>query len=620
MKRFLGFVIALALLAAALSGCAAEQGPTNGANSSMFMTIVETRPSGSAFEYRGPGQPYCFYAYDLEGKFYRVLWDMPWEGLHEKDLILVAYTGEIREIDEWKLDGGYTPQYEIIATRVQPEREVLAACLIHGDDGYTLTLPKSGKTLTLTEEQVRFLPYITDELVAEAENKLAQEAAGYGNNSGFYLQINEGYLCLVCEVIHDTEAPDGSGHEHLFYEERISDRAVKTNAKPGPAYTESSVIYCSGAYKIYAMSTLLWSRQENADGSFTETTVDTYDIVDLVNGKTHIPLSDLEIPTLRLDGAVTPLVPANGEIEGVSLLVEGENGFVRNEYSFEELADLTPGTYYVVVSVGFAGSCDPDVLPCPCRFEDVFRLEVGEPSHSGYETGVELLQYNWDGYGIGRKTLSCTDVGYAIMDALKAMQETGETAPKLSDDVLDKSSGLSGELPVPRGTMWIEAEGLIYRLTPDLSQICRVETHFGEGAVLEMSDSFKTDVSNAWQYAPFDYYKGTCHSGDKTVELTNVFAASSSVELRIVSIQIEKTANPRNKITVELLSSVDQTAAIKLHCQQSDDNHALGDGKTVGLREGVAETVELTFGGWEDCRYWVYLMVDNTMAEITIEP
>lgn len=256
------------------------------------------------------------------------------------------------------------------------EQSALSPCLTHGDDGYTLTLPQSGKTLTLTEEQERFLPYITDELVAEAENKLTQEVAGYGNNSGFYLQINENYLCLVCEVIHDTEAPDGSDHEHLFYEERISDRAVKAEEKPNDPFAKSSVVYSSGAYKTYAMSTLLWSRQDNGDGSFTETQVDKYDIVDMVNGKTHIPVEDLEIPTLLLDGPVTPLVPVNCEIESVSLLAKDGDGFVRSGTTFDALSDLEQGTYYVVVYVLFSGNCDPDALQVSVRYEEVFRLEV----------------------------------------------------------------------------------------------------------------------------------------------------------------------------------------------------------------------------------------------------
>lgn len=607
MKRMLTSAIALVLLAAVLSGCTASQNlPQTG--KCISMTIAETLPSCVAFEYREPGQAYCFYAYDTEGSLYRVLWT-DFEGLHEKDHVVVEYSDRKELTYTDYPDGGWTPQYEITATHVTLERDALASCLTHKDDVYTLTLPQSGKTLTLTEEQERFLPYITDALVAEAEKKITQEVAGYGNNSGFYLQINEDFLCLVCEVIHYTEAPDGSDHEHLFYGERISTQAVKAEAKPEVGFTKGTVLYRSGGQETLAMSTLLWSKRDNGDGTFTETAVDKYDVADLVNGKT--PISAKKIPTLLLDGPVTPYIPVNGQIERVSLLTEGADGFTKSDTTFDALSDLAQGTYYVVVYVLLSGNCDPDAPQHSFRYEDVFRLEVREPTNT-----VRFLHFD---YGISTKTLPCTDIGYAIMDALRTMRETGETVGKLSDDVLDPAE-FNGELPVERGTMWIEAEGLLYRLTPDLSQICRVETHFGEGRVLEMSESFRTDVSNAWQYAPFDYYKGTYHSGDGTVELQRVFASSSSVELHIRSIHLEKKWDPHNTITVELLSKVDQTAAVKLHCEQSDDNLASGDGKIVELREGVAETVELTFGGWENSRYWIYIAVDNTIAEITIEP
>lgn len=612
MKRMLTSAIALILLAAVLSGCTASQDlPQTG--KCISMTIAETLPSCVAFEYREPGQAYCFYAYDAEGRLYRVLWT-DFEGLHEKDHVVVEYSDSKELTYTDYPGGGWTPQYEITATHVSLERDVLASCLTHRDDAYTLTLPQSGKMIELTAEQARFVPYIADALVEAAENKIMRDITGHSDHSGFYLQITDDYLCLVSEVIEYFDGPDecGINHRHLFYEERISTQAVKAEAKPETGFTKGTVLYRSGNQETFAMSTLLWSKRDNGDGTFTETAVDKYDVADLVNGKT--PISAEKIPTLLVDGPVTPSVPVNGQIERVSLFTEGADGFTGSDTTFDALSDLAQGTYYVAVCVLLSGNCDPDAPQHSFRYEDVFRLEVRGPANT-----VRFLHYDWNGFGISTKTLPCTDIGYAITDALRTMRETGETVGKLSDDVLDPDE-YTRDLPVERGTMWIEAEGLLYRLTPGLTQICRVETHFGEGRVLEMSESFRTDVSNAWQYAPFDYYKGTYHSGDGTVELQRVFASSSSVELRIRSIHLEKKWDPHNTITVELLSTADQTTAVKLHCQQSDDNLAGGDGKIVELREGVATTVELTFGGWEDCRYWIYITVDNTMAEITIEP
>lgn len=240
-----------------------------------------------------------------------------------------------------------------------------------------------------------------------------------------------------------------------------------------------------------------------------------------------------------------------------------------------------------------------------------------EPTHSGYEVEIKLLQYTWDGWGISQKTVGACDVAYNIIDALKAMKETGETVPKISDEVFEI---YGGPYSAERGTMWIESGNKIYRLTPDLSQICLVETHFGEGKVLEITDAFKTNVNNAWHYVPYDYYKGTYNKGDYTVDLESVFKSGSTVQLSIKKIQIESGYDPTNTITVELISSVDQELNIKLHCQQSDDNLAAGDYKTLQLKKGEPTTVDLTFGGWPDCTYWVYIEADLTKAEITINP
>ena len=70
----------------------------------------------------------------------------------------------------------------------------------------------------------------------------------------------------------------------------------------------------------------------------------------------------------------------------------------------------------------------------------------------------------------------------------------------------------------------------------------------------------------------------------------------------------------------KLISAADQEINLKLHCQQSDDNLAAGDSKTVQLKKGVPTTVELTFGGWSDYRYWIYIVAGLPQAEIMINP
>lgn len=597
MKRILAITLTLVMLLAVLTGCMASRKPSgdegeqnpSGKRLPITLTIAETLPSCVAFEHKDE-KPYCFYAYDTEGHLYRVLWN-DFTGLNEKDVVVVDHNDDIKKLDYVNPPGGWTPQYEVTATSIKMEKRA------------------------------------NDYLVSHIQIKS-------GNNT------------------------------------------------------------------IHPFGCMTWSKIDNDDGTFTESFVDKYDVIDLVSGKTPFAITD--IPKLVLNDKVSYFVQVNGRVEKVYLLTPNDDTYTKSETTFDALSNLADGTYYVVLEVLLSGNCDPDAPQNSYRYEDVFCLVVGEDDKpvtsemitysagdvlsqtvlnnaekqiilnilncdkewisdipecdwicrfssssvnigycdcgtlsdfinnrsrkltdeekenieslisklneeqlpSGYEVEVELFQYTWDGWGISTKTVGACDVAYNIIDALKAMKETGETVPKISDQVFEIGGG---QYAAERGTMWIESGNKIYRLTPDLSQICLVETHFGEGKVLEITDAFKTNVNNAWHYAPYDYYKGTYNKGDYTVDLESVFKSGSTVQLSIKKIQIESGYDPKNTITVELISSVDQEVNIKLHCQQSDDNLAVGDYRTVQLKKWEPTTVDLTFGGWPNFTYWVYI-------------
>lgn len=238
MKRSLILMLSWVLLLALLCGCAvreeedrtqsdAEQ-PTVLEQSMavgtlpLAMTIAETVPGCVAFEHSYP----CFYAYDERGNFYRVLWSA-FDGLAERDRISVAYSTMKKLTYTEYPDGGYTPAYEITATQVTKQN-----CLAKNEDGeYEIRLPVSGQTVRIRDEQVRFVPYIDDELVRTAEQSITEQVSRYSDNSGFYLQVTEDYLCLIVEVIHQLDEPDENvgciDHEHLFFSERITHVAVR---------------------------------------------------------------------------------------------------------------------------------------------------------------------------------------------------------------------------------------------------------------------------------------------------------------------------------------------------------------------------------------------------------
>lgn len=253
---------------------------------------------------------------------------------------------------------------------------------------------------------------------------------------------------------------------------------------------------------------------------------------------------------------------------------------------------------------------------------DIESVDSSEEISLSFDEGkIRILQYTWDGWGISYKTIEACDTLYNIIDCLNNMKKTGETVPKISEDVLELGGG---EYPVERGTIWIEWGNKIYRLSHDRALLCLVDTHFGEGEVLEVTEEFLTNVNNAWYYVPYDYYIGTYRNSDDTFEFKHIFESPSSVQITVKSIEIANGSDfgdgAVNKITVELLSTTDQEITIDLDCRQSDDNLGEGDSKTVQLKKDVPVTVELSFSGWSDFYYWIYIKADYTMARIEIHP
>ncbi len=233
--------------------------------------------------------------------------------------------------------------------------------------------------------------------------------------------------------------------------------------------------------------------------------------------------------------------------------------------------------------------------------------------HTGYIASLAIYQYHWSGYGISQKTLSASSLAYEMIDALSDMKETGEIVPKISDEIFSDDDFLfAGALPVTPGTKWIVADGL-YRVNPELDEICRVETHLGEGNVLQMDENFRNMLRDAWYYYPYDYHSGTYENGELT--LNSMYHADSSVDIHVKEIALSK--KDKNRIVLDIYSSKDQTLTIYLSSQQSDDNLAEGDAETLTFAKGETKTVEMTFGGFP-YTYWVTVTADNTKVNITI--
>lgn len=238
-------------------------------------------------------------------------------------------------------------------------------------------------------------------------------------------------------------------------------------------------------------------------------------------------------------------------------------------------------------------------------------------THSGTEAGFKMLRYNWDGWGVSQKEIKTCDLAYAVIDRLSQLRETGETVPKISDDTLDENTG---ELPITRGTVWIDCGSVgMFRLNPEMTEICKVEAPLGEGKMLEMTDTLRGLLEQAWFYYPYDCWYGKYENGSLTLQ--QVFKADSAVESIVIeSIHIENTYDPHNKINLSIRSSESKSISVRLQCQQSDDNLAAGDFKDIALTEGKETKVELTFGGFMNTTYYVTIFIDNTMINLTVKP
>ncbi len=239
-------------------------------------------------------------------------------------------------------------------------------------------------------------------------------------------------------------------------------------------------------------------------------------------------------------------------------------------------------------------------------------------THSGTETGFKLRRYNWDGYGIGEKEVVACDLAYAVLDCLAKLEKTGETVEKISDDTVDE---YVSDLPVDRGTLWLECGSIgIFRLNPELTEICKVESYLGEGEALKMTETLRTLLRQAWYYHPNDYWSGHYENGEVTLE--QVYKSDSVIEsIAIESILIEnKIDSIDNKITLVIRANEDKRVNISLETYQSSDNLGGSETKEIELDADGEVKVDFTFSGFYNYMYFLTVTVDNTRAELTVDP
>ena len=238
--------------------------------------------------------------------------------------------------------------------------------------------------------------------------------------------------------------------------------------------------------------------------------------------------------------------------------------------------------------------------------------------HSGYEAGFKMLRYNWDGYGITTKEVFTCDLGYAIIDCLSKLEETGKNIPKISNETIDE---YTGTLSVTRGTLWIECGTVgLFRLSPEMNEICKVQTHLGEGVELKMTDTLEELLTQAWYYFPNDYWSGKYENG--MITLNQIYKSDSAVDyVRIDSIDIKKDEWANIKIVLTIGAKDSIKTNCQLFCSNGGDVIGFGDDKEIVLSASEETKVELTTGGlYNDWTHYVTINIDNTRISLTIVP
>ena len=252
-------------------------------------------------------------------------------------------------------------------------------------------------------------------------------------------------------------------------------------------------------------------------------------------------------------------------------------------------------------------------------FYSVVTLKTPKETEPEYSEPINLIRYDWSGYGVSYKTLESCSLSSDIIKIIASMSETDEKADEIADGALDD---YYNQPPVERGTSWVEIGSEIYRLDPEMTEISIVERHLGAGKKLDSASSIDRLgklLHEAWYYHPYDYYSGSFDNSTGKISLECMYEAESDVDINVKSFNVEKEFNYVNSVTVEITAKADVDLRLVLDSRQSDDNLGAGDLKEFSMKKGEKNTVTLSFSGWQ-YSYWIYIKADNTMISMQIKP
>lgn len=206
------------------------------------------------------------------------------------------------------------------------------------------------------------------------------------------------------------------------------------------------------------------------------------------------------------------------------------------------------------------------------------------------------------------------DAARQLIQYLETMTPAGKREQKISD--AQWTSGYSTVEETPSNTAWLETDTGIYRANLDKKTVCRVESHYGEGELLNADPRF-FELAAALRYWP--YHAATCVLRNGKLETENQLTAPTTVKIKVKKVVVNEEGLDHEflgkywvAVTLQVESTVDQTVQLILQPDIYGDVGYAGSAEKLEMRAGQKKTVTLPLcspGPW-----WTTatIVADNT--------
>ncbi|MBR5136925.1 MAG: hypothetical protein IKV30_02775 [Clostridia bacterium] len=265
----------------------------------------------------------------------------------------------------------------------------------------------------------------------------------------------------------------------------------------------------------------------------------------------------------------------------------------------------------VIILISFVGCTSTETTDNSEKTNEIVRQDIPDT-----ELGISLkiLRYNPFWCDVTSKTIDEGEYSNKIISMLNLLEHTGEVVDEISSEKL-KDGYI--DLPIETGTYWIEAGDNIFRISSK-GKIYYVERHLGKGYELDYSKELIDLVYGGWFYYPYDYYKGSYDGDTKELILNHVFEAESTISISIKEISFDSKEENTNLITIEVISSLDQSRYVWAETYLSEDNRGSLERQMIDFKANEPVILKFSVYSFTGNRYGLEILSDNTVLDIIV--